>query len=225
MSQSVADSAVAALRALLARGQYRPGDRLPAERDLASGLGLSRPTLREAIRRLTEAGLLESRRGSGTYVADIDLVAVFAVRLQLEPFAARLAAVERSGDDARRLGTLVRALRGRLDDVDAFAATDLEIHRTIALMSANPVLVGLLERLTELTQLSRAVTSPAPEARLATVRDMRALARAVRARDADAAAAAMTAHVGAMREVVARLTPIDRQIAPPAEAEGRAPAA
>ena len=214
MSQSVADSAVAALRALVARGHYQPGDRLPPERDLASGLGLSRPTLREAIRRLTEAGLLESRRGSGTYVANIDLGEVFAVRLQLEPFAARLAAIERSGDDARRLSSLVRALRDQLDDVEAFGATDLEIHRTIAAMSRNAVLVGLLERLTELTQLSRAVTSPARDARLATLREMRQLARAVRARNPDLAAETMAAHIRSMREIASSMAPPDRRITP-----------
>jgi GntR family transcriptional regulator, transcriptional repressor for pyruvate dehydrogenase complex len=214
MSQSVADSAVTALRALLARGQYQPGDRLPPERDLASGLGLSRPTLREAIRRLTEAGILESRRGSGTYVADIDLAEVFSVRLQLEPFAARLAAIERSGDDARRLSSLVRALRDQLDDVEAFSATDLEIHRAIATMSRNAVLVGLLERLTELTQLSRAVTSPARDARLATLREMRQLARAVRMRNPDLAAETMAAHIRSMREVASSMAPPDRRVTP-----------
>lgn len=209
MSKSVADSASTALRQLLARGHYQPGDRLPAERDLAAGLGVSRPTLRETIRRLTEAALLESRRGSGTYVAEIDLDAVFAVRLQLEPYAARLAAIEGSNEDAQRLGALVKELASEIEAAEPFAAADLEIHRTLAVASGNHVLCGLLEQLTELTVLSRALTSPAPDARRATLRDMRLLVRAVRAGDPDAAAAAMEAHISCMRAVAARLAPRD----------------
>jgi GntR family transcriptional regulator, transcriptional repressor for pyruvate dehydrogenase complex len=218
MGSSVADTATTALRELLARGHYQPGDRLPSERELAEGLGLSRPTLREAIRRLTEAGLLESRRGSGTYVARVDLDAVYAVRLQLEPFAARLAAVERSRPDLARLTASVKALRGQLDDPDAFAATDLDIHATVARASGNPVLCDLLDRLNELTQMSRAITSPSLELRRATLRDLNRLVRAVRARDADAASAAMEAHIECVREFAATLVRPDRRIRPAAEA-------
>jgi GntR family transcriptional regulator, transcriptional repressor for pyruvate dehydrogenase complex len=214
MATSVADTATAAVRDLLARGRYQPGDRLPPERTLADGLGLSRPTLREALRRLTEAGLLESRRGSGTYVAEIDLDAVFAVRLQLEPYAASLAAAKRGSADVQRLSRLAKALPGQIDDAAAFAATDLEIHRTLAEASGNPVLCDLLDRLNELTQLSRAITSVSHDARRATLRDLRLLVRAVRRRDADAAAAAMEAHIDCVREVAAKLEPPDRRIRP-----------
>jgi GntR family transcriptional regulator, transcriptional repressor for pyruvate dehydrogenase complex len=212
MPESVADSATAAVRKLLARGRYAPGDRLPPERELAAGLGVSRPTLREAIRRLTEAGLLESRQGSGTYVAGVDLSAVYAVRLQLEPYAAGRAAVERTSDDARRLGALVRVLGERLDEPERFAATDREIHRELALMSANPVLADQLERLTELAELSRAITAPEREARVATLRTMRALARAVRRRDPEAARGAMGSHISTLAELAARFGPADRVI-------------
>jgi GntR family transcriptional repressor for pyruvate dehydrogenase complex len=210
----VADNATAALRDLLARGRYQPGDRLPSERALAEGLALSRPTLREAIRRLTEAGVLESRRGSGTYVAEIDLDAIFAVRLALEPFAARLAATGRSDADVRRLEALAKALRRQIDDSEAFAATDLAIHRTIAAAGGNGVLDDLLDRLTELGQLSRAITSPAPAVRQATVRDLNALVRAVRRGDSNAAAAAMEAHISHVRQVAAKVAPADRRIRP-----------
>jgi GntR family transcriptional regulator, transcriptional repressor for pyruvate dehydrogenase complex len=221
MSFSVADTATAALRDLLARGRYQPGDRLPSERTLAEGLALSRPTLREAIRRLTEAGLLESRRGSGTYVAEIDFGAVFAVRLQLEPYAARLAAIERSPADMRRLLELVKALAYAIDDAAKFAATDLEIHRTLAAAGGNSVLAELLEHLTELAQLSRSVTSLSADTRRATLRDLRALVRAVRRRDPEAAAAAMATHLEFVRGTAARLGPADRTIArPPKERVG-----
>lgn len=214
MSKSAADTATAALRDLLARGRYQTGDRLPPERELAEGLGLSRPTLREAIRRLTEAGLLEARQGSGTYVADIDLDAVFEVRLQLEPHAAQLAATHRTEADVQRIDGLLTTLPELMDEPEAFTAIDLEIHRVVAHASGNPVLSDFLDRLTELTHLSRPITSPAPEARRETLRDLRLLVRAVRTRDPDGAAAAMHAHLQSMQAIAARRAPRDRRIAP-----------
>lgn len=210
----VADAATAALRDLLLRGRYQPGDRLPAERQLAAGLGLSRPTLRESIGRLTEAGVLESHRGSGTYVASVPLDAVFAVRLQLEPYASRLAAVERTDAQSRRLGVLVKALADQIDEPDAFSLTDLEIHRTIATASGNPVLQDLLERLTELTQISRSITSARLDTRRGALGDLRRVIRAVRRRDADAAAAAMEVHLRSVQDAGANLAPRDRRILP-----------
>lgn len=214
MSNSVAETATSALRDLLARGHYQPGDRLPSERELAEGLGLSRPTLREAIRRLTEAGLLEARQGSGTFVAAIDLDAVFAVRLQLEPFAAGLAAERRTKGELERLNTLVKALPKLLEDPAEFTATDLELHRTLAEASRNVVLRDFLDRLTELTNLSRPITSPVPDARRTTLRDLRKLVRAVRDRDSDGATAAMVAHLESMRAIAERRTTRDRRISP-----------
>ena len=112
---------------------------------------------------------------------------MFAVRLQLEPYAARLAASERSGAELKRLGALAKALPGQIDDAGAFADTDVEIPRTIAVASRNTVLADLLDRLGELTQLSRAITSPSEDLRRATLRDLRCLVRAVRSRDAEGA--------------------------------------
>src|SRR6266542_6170064 len=66
------DEVVAQLREMIHSGQLRPGDRLPAERDLAKLLGVSRPTLRVAIRSLAAVGVIESRRGAGTFVMGAD---------------------------------------------------------------------------------------------------------------------------------------------------------
>jgi GntR family transcriptional regulator, transcriptional repressor for pyruvate dehydrogenase complex len=200
MSNSAADQAAGALRDLILRGRYQPEDRLPPERELAEGLGVSRPTMREAIRRLMEAGLLQPRRGSGTYVANVDLEAVFGVRLQLEPYAARLAAGQRTSEQARRLSELLKRLAAELDEPDVYAATDFEIHGLISEAAGNSVLVDVLSRLAELSRLSRAITVPERQARVAGLHDLRALARAVRARDADAAAQAMQDHLESVRE-------------------------
>lgn len=199
MSNSAVDSATAELRRLIARGRYQAGDRLPPERALADELGVSRPTLREATRRLTDAGVLAPRQGSGTYVAEIDLDNVFAVRLQLEPHAAALAAEHRSPEHLARLRALVRELAGAQDDPDAYAEADLAIHEVVAEAAGNPVLVDVLARLTELTRLTRAVTATDRAARASTLRDIRRLVRAIRQHDATAASQAMYDHLSAMR--------------------------
>src|SRR5262245_22733465 len=61
---------VAHVRALIERGKLRPGDRLPAERELAGQIGVSRPTVRAGLRALAAMGVVQSRHGSGTYIPD-----------------------------------------------------------------------------------------------------------------------------------------------------------
>src|ERR1051325_10357683 len=66
----IGEEILAQVRSLVARGDLRPGDRLPPERDLAVQLGVSRPSVRAALKSLVSMGLLVARRGSGTYVTD-----------------------------------------------------------------------------------------------------------------------------------------------------------
>ena len=160
MTVSAVEETSDSLRALIARGQYRPGDRLPPERVLAKGFGVSRPTMREAIRRLTDAGLLEAHQGSGTYVAEVNFEEVFAVRLYLEPYAARLAAKSRTSAELDRLRALVKRLEGHLDSPEDFAAIDFEIHALVANAARNSVLLDVLSRLVEVAKLSRPSRAP-----------------------------------------------------------------
>jgi len=194
------DAAADAIRALIAQREYAPGERLPSERELAARFGVSRPVVREAIGRLVAGGLLRTRRGAGTYVAPIDLADVFAVRLELEPFAARLAARNRSEPTVRMLRRHAARLSPKLEPA-AFAALDRAIHREIVEAAANPVLLEVLERLAELTSLSRAVTVGEPEARAAATRDVRALVAAIADGDAAGAGRAMRRHLTSVRRL------------------------
>jgi GntR family transcriptional regulator, transcriptional repressor for pyruvate dehydrogenase complex len=74
------------IQLLLSQRQLVPGDRLPPERQLAAELGVSRASLREGLGRLLDLGILEARRGSGTYLAEVDLLDLLEVRLRLEPY-------------------------------------------------------------------------------------------------------------------------------------------
>ena len=197
---------VAELRRFIARGSHQPGARLPSERVLAAATGASRPTVREAISHLVEAGVLEARRGSGTYVCAFDLEEVFAVRLLLEPFAARLAAEQADRPGAAELRGLLRALAARDGDPERFAEADHAIHRAVARMAGNRIMCMTLERLTDLTALSRSVTSRRIPA-AATIARMRALVAAIAERDGAAAEIAMRAHLEEVRTAIGAGSP------------------
>jgi DNA-binding FadR family transcriptional regulator len=176
---STTSDTVAALRRFIAHGSHQPG-----------------------AGHLVEAGVLESRRGSGTYVCAFDHEEVFAVRLRLEPFAARLAAEQADRAAAAELRALLHELGARTGDPDGFAEADHAIHHAVALMSGNRILVVTLERLTDLTALSRSVTSPRV-ATAATLERMRALVEAIADRDGPGAEAAMCAHLEQVRATIA----------------------
>jgi DNA-binding FadR family transcriptional regulator len=157
---TASDRAASGIRALIVSRQYAPGDRLPAERELALQLGLSRPALREGIRRLRSGGVLNSRRGSGTYVAEVDLDGVFDIRRLLEPLAAERAARLRTDAEVAQMQAALEALRAGIDDPDAFNLADARFHTLVAVAARSPVLQGTLERLSELSLLTRAVADP-----------------------------------------------------------------
>jgi GntR family transcriptional regulator, transcriptional repressor for pyruvate dehydrogenase complex len=149
-------------------GAYSPRSALPAERTLAAQLGVSRASLREAIRVLEHAGVLDVRTGSGTFVSDDGLskgaslraravlvgehspLDVLAARRALEPVCAEHAAMHRN---ARDLEVLWRAFEDHArseEGSDDWAEADLDFHLAIARATHNPVLVMLVDRLVEI---------------------------------------------------------------------------
>ena len=155
------------IRRAIQIGRFLAGERLPSERELADQLGVSRTTVREAMRVLQGEGLIETRRGrSGgaiviapeTTAAErrrvvrdrlAELENVFDYRLAIEPAAARLAAKRRTKADIAALREIVMVLREvaatpqaeSLSPVSRFFATDAEFHDRIAQTTRNPLLV------------------------------------------------------------------------------------
>ncbi|MFE6102984.1 FadR/GntR family transcriptional regulator [Streptomyces laurentii] len=138
---SLVDSVVGQLRAQLTDGEWAVGDRIPTEHELAQLLGVGRNTVREAVRVLVHAGLLESRQGNGTFVrstADPAAVLnsvrhagardVLELRAALEAEAARLAAVRRDTHDLLRLRAALATLR---EEGDRDADADLAFHLAV----------------------------------------------------------------------------------------------
>jgi len=162
---SVTEQAVERLRALIAAGDVGPGDRLPPEAELAQQLGISRSSLREAVRALVQARVLDVRQGDGTYVTSLEpsllmsglvfamdllqgeqLLEIFEVRRLLEPAATALATLRASEADIARLRASVQAMR-ETTEAEALIALDLEFHELIAAMTGNDTLCSMLEAL------------------------------------------------------------------------------
>jgi DNA-binding FadR family transcriptional regulator len=136
----------------VASGAWAVGDRIPGEHELSARLHVSRPAVREAIRALSHVGVLEVRRGDGTYVrtaADprpllrrverASLRDVFEVQLAYDVQAAKLAAVRRTSDDLRRLDGLLRD-RDAAEDPAAFGEADSRFHLGVAEAARNALL-------------------------------------------------------------------------------------
>ena len=183
------------LASYIADHALAPGARLPPERELAAQLGISRPALREATRRLIGLSVLEPRAGSGTYLAPIHHDDLMAVRLALEPLAAAQMATRATADQARGLQKLLADLRRLVDRPDRFARQDLAIHAAIAEGSGNRYLAGSLSELNAALRLSRARTAPDPARRTSTLTELDAVVDAIGRHHAGDAEAAMHAHL------------------------------
>jgi GntR family transcriptional repressor for pyruvate dehydrogenase complex len=170
---SVTQQAIEEIKAMIIRGELAPGDRLPKESDLAARLGLSRNSLREAVRALTLIRILETRQGDGTYVTSLEpeilletigFVAdlhhdrtplhVLEVRRVLEAAATALAAQYIEPEELATLAALVAEM-DQCDTVEALVGNDLAFHRAIALAARNPVLASLLESFSTRTSRAR----------------------------------------------------------------------
>src|SRR6266545_3547629 len=209
------DQVVAFVRNLIDRGRLRPGDRLPAERDLASQIGVSRPSVRAGLHALAAMGVVQSRLGSGTYIQDGPpalgseplgfLAALHGFTTQemnearqiLEVGGAALAAERATPEQVATLADEVAGLFASLDDPHVFLMHDINFHRGIAAASHNPVIASIVEMVSALYYDRRRET-----VERASDRDLRGAARAhrriylaIQARDVEAARRARSEHL------------------------------
>src|SRR4051794_5249089 len=162
---AVTDEAIEKIRLMITSGDLGPGDRLPPEKELSERLGLSRSSLREAVKALEVIRVLDVRRGDGTYVTSLEprllleaitfvvdlhdddsVLELFAVRRILEPAAAGLAAAR---PDDRRIAALRHQI-AVIDEsaaIDELVAHDLAFHATIVEGAGNSYLSTLVESL------------------------------------------------------------------------------
>jgi GntR family hexuronate regulon transcriptional repressor len=204
--QQVAEKLVKAI----STGQYAVGTRLPAERELAIGYAVSRPTIREAIIALEIDGLVEVKMGSGVYVRSIPEVGASPAMMDVGAFELTEARILIEGETAALAASLItdqeiQALEKLLVAMGAdnlggrSEAVDREFHQAIADATHNSALAGIVDSLWTLRESSPQCASVFQKSRargvVPVVKEHRAIVDALRAHDSSAARAAMQGHL------------------------------
>ena len=220
---ALTDEAIHKIKEMIVSGELRPGDRLPKEADLADRLGLSRNSLREAVKALSVIRVLDVRQGDGTYVTSLDpgllldamsfvvdfhrddtVLQFLEVRRILEPAAAAMAAQRMTEDEIATLRTLLDGLGGE-PTIDALVANDLEFHRQIAAGAGNDVLCSLIDSLSGPTTRARIWRGLTQESAVARTREQHAaILDAIASRQPELARSWATVHVAGVEEWLRR---------------------
>lgn len=222
---AVTDEAIEKIKAMIVSGELGPGDRLPPEKELAERLGLSRNSMREAVKALEVIRVLDVRRGDGTYVTSLEphllleaisfvidmhdddsLLELFAVRRMLESQATGLAATH--GDDEA-----IAALQAEIAGVDAgvsiddLVAHDIRFHQDIVRMTGNGYLASLIDSLSSQTiraRVWRGLTEQGAVER--TLSEHRAIADAIAQHDPSLSTSLATAHIAGVERWLRQAT-------------------
>jgi GntR family transcriptional repressor for pyruvate dehydrogenase complex len=209
------DEVVSQLREMIHSGELRPGDRLPPERDLAKLLGVSRPTLRAGISSLAAVGVLQPRRGAGTFVVESEgspaldssplrLMAalqkftsaeMFEARRSLEMEIAGLAAERATGEQLASMSEEVTGMFASLDEPEQFLVHDMRFHQTVAAASGNRILTALMNMVATILFEVRSKTVKRARDLKESAEMHRKIYRAIRERNAAAARDAMRDHL------------------------------
>ena len=211
--ESVAEQVARRILDLVVARHLRPGDQLPPERDLAESLGVSRPSVREAIKGLAILGVVRSRQGGGHVVSALDaeallgpirffvslepsnIRALYDARSLIESDVARRAAVNLSDAELDRLDDLVQDQTAGIFDAETFRRSDRRFHEALWTGCGNPFLRRIGESLFELGLEVRDKAYETDGVRAQSWRDHRRLLDALQARDPEAAAWAAAAHM------------------------------
>lgn len=211
---------------LILRGILRPGERLPPERDLSERLGVSRPSLREALADLQDRGLLTTRAGAGVFVTEVlgsafaaPLVELFAkhdeavmdylsFRRDMEGLAAERAAVDGTDGDLQVIQTLMDQMEAahlKRNPADE-ARLDAEFHLAIIEASHNVIMLHMMRSMYQLLRegvfYNRQVMFRQRATRDTLLEQHRAINAALQARDAEAARGAVEAHLSFVEEAL-----------------------
>lgn len=210
------EDVVERLEAAINEGHYAPGDQLPAERELMEAYGVGRTSVREALFALQRMGLIAissgerarvSQPSAGTMIGELSGVARHLLakpggahhfqqaRTMFEVGVARLAAEAATPEDIARLEAALAANRAALDQARTFERTDVAFHFVLAEITRNPILTALHDGLSEWLTEQRTTSLKARGAAQAAYAAHRRIYEAVAARDPQAAAEAMRAHL------------------------------
>lgn len=209
--QQIADQ----IRELIDQGGFEPGTRLPPERDLAQQLGVSRPSLREAMIALDVEGRVEVRSGSGVYVSAVkpspapartaamgeSPSQLMEARSVIEGEVVILACARITDEQLTRLRQVLKSMEAQIERREARVDLDRQFHLTLAEATGNVVLIRLVGDLFDErhSPISAKISSRFESTRTwkAALKEHEAILRAIEARDPIAAQAAVRAHLKA----------------------------
>jgi len=212
-----------AIAASISDGRYTPGQKLPSERELADELGVSRPTIRDAMIALEFQGLVEARQGSGVYVTTVAPVPEDSTDLEVnalewtearrlfEGEASALSAAMATDEQLTALERLVNAM-GQNPSDDETERLEREFHVSLALATDNAAIVAGVEELWDLRQQSPHCASMLRRARNAGgnfIGEHRQIMKALRERDSRGAREAIHSHLGQVIESLLTLAETD----------------
>jgi GntR family transcriptional repressor for pyruvate dehydrogenase complex len=220
---ALTDEAIDKIKGMITSGELGPGDRLPKEADLAERLGLSRNSLREAVKALSMIRVLDVRQGDGTYVTSLEpnllldalsfvvdfhrddtVLQFLEVRRILEPAATALATERMTDADVTKLQAVLDEL-GAEPPIEALVANDLEFHRLIAAGSGNTVLCSLIDGLSGPTTRARIWRGLTQEGAAVRTREQhQAILDAIASRQPDLARSWASIHVAGVEEWLRR---------------------
>ena len=210
---SVTDSTIVKIRDLIMSGQINPGDRLPPEQELALSMGISRSSLREAVKALSQAKVLDVRRGDGTYVTSLEpqlllsglsfvidlmedrtLADIFEVRRLLEPSSTALAAQRITDAQLEALRLSMVSMR-EAHDPEELVIRDMDFHAQIAEATGNTSLCSILDAISSRAVRARVWRASTLGMKTMTLSAHQQILEALTDRDPSLAHAAATVHV------------------------------
>ncbi len=215
--ESTLEVIVQQIKNQIKKGILKPGEKLPSERELASLLGVSRTSVREAIKALSFSGYLEVIQGKGTYILEIatqydEIVNFFSefsnysldylmeARIMLEGEFARLAAANASQEEIDVIERVFNEICNS-KDTNTFFVKDLQFHLTIAKATHNPIMNGLMKIIVEmLYKETQKIIEISEDTRENTIETTRDLVQAIKQRNAEKAKELMSEHIRNIKE-------------------------
>lgn|GEM_PF-177529 len=174
--KSVVQDAISKIKELIDQGYLHFGERLAPERELARLLGISLPSLREALRALSILGIVEMRPGNGTYLRSsldswssdpfsllFDLrkplhIDLFEARRGIEGIMAELAAEKRSDEDLKAMGLALEKMKSNVEDKGQYMKAEIEFHQAVIRAAKNAILEDFMKKMYKLLYESRRKT-------------------------------------------------------------------
>jgi len=214
--ESTLEVIIQQIKGQIKKGILKPGEKLPSERELASLLGVSRASVREGIQALAFSGYLEVIQGKGTYILEMaikydEIVNFFSgfsnysldylmeARIMLEGEFARLAALNASQEEIDVIEKIFNEIASS-KDLNTFFVKDLEFHLTIAKVTHNPIMNGLMKIIGEMLYKEiQKIIEMSRDTRENTIKTTRDLVQAIKQRNAEQAKELMSKHIRDIR--------------------------